>query len=97
MGGDVSSKKTYGKLEDRTMLGAVKEQQGGQVSKLEEAQGGGGGGIKVLEDRTCTEQSGGYMIDSFPALDADQDTRSGAVRRGYIFKTEAVRIAIAWM
>lgn len=63
------------------------------MGKLEEAGGEGGGGIKVLEDRPCREQLGGYMIDSFPALDADQDSRSGAVRRGYIFKTEAIRIA----
>lgn len=61
------------------------------MGKLKEARGGGG--IKVSEDRLCREQLGGYMIASFPALDSDQDSRSGAVRRGYIFKTEAVRFA----
>lgn len=56
------AKNRCAKSKDGTVLEAVKEEQGGQVGKLEETRGRGA--VKVLEDRSCREHLGSYCSNS---------------------------------
>lgn len=55
------------------------------MAKLEEAKTGGEG-VKVLEDRSCEEQLGGYDSNSVrDGSGSDQDGRCGDDEKGMYF------------
>lgn len=81
------------KAKKQDCLRVFKEHPRGQVAKLEETKAGGEG-VKVLEDRSCEEQLGGYASNSVrDGSGSDQDGRCGDDEKPCIFKTETIRFA----